>query len=57
MPPDDVIKEGFPELTKSQFIQKFFDNNDQLIVTVLDFHFTEQPKLKQPLKGIQLTLF
>lgn len=56
MPESDVIKEGFPELSKSQFIHKFFDGNDDLIVTVLDFHFTEFIDHK-PYLGIQLELF
>jgi hypothetical protein len=39
MPDSDVIAEGFPELTKQQFIDRFFDGDSDRVVWVVRFHF------------------
>jgi hypothetical protein len=39
MPEADLQAEGFPELSKVEFIDRFFDGNDQLSVWVLRFEF------------------
>jgi hypothetical protein len=40
MPAADVVAEGFPELSKEEFIERFFDNNPDLVVWVIRFEFT-----------------
>ena len=40
MPAADVVAEGFPELSKEEFIEQFFDNNPDLVVWVIRFEFT-----------------
>lgn len=39
MPEADVIAEGFPELTKTEFIDRFFEGDADLTVWVIRFNF------------------
>jgi len=39
MPMADLIKEGFPELTLAEFIEHYFDGDDQKVVWVIRFKF------------------
>ena len=44
MPIADVALEGFPELSKEEFIAQFFDNNPHEIVWVIRFEFAPFPQ-------------
>ncbi len=39
MPSSELAAEGFPELSKQQFIGKFFEGDNQQIVWVIRFEF------------------
>jgi len=39
MPEADLLAEGFPELSKPEFIEQFFDNKPDLLVWVIRFKF------------------
>ncbi|GGA01898.1 hypothetical protein [Okeania sp. KiyG1] len=39
IPTSDLAAEGFPELSRAEFINKFFDGNDQQIAWVIRFDF------------------
>ncbi|WP_041934377.1 hypothetical protein [Gloeothece verrucosa] len=40
LPESDVIAEGFPHLSKKEFINQFFGGDDSLTVWVIRFNFT-----------------
>ncbi|WP_413167997.1 hypothetical protein ACL6C3_14875 [Capilliphycus salinus ALCB114379] len=42
MPLSDLAAEGFPELNRQEFIERFFKGNDQQQVWVIRFKFTSQ---------------
>ncbi|NEO57411.1 MAG: hypothetical protein F6K54_32645 [Okeania sp. SIO3B5] len=50
MPDSDLKLEGFPRLSKRQFVDKFFDADDQQVVWVIRFEFI--PLDSESLKGI-----
>lgn len=39
MPASDLVREGFPELSKEKFIERFFNGDDSQFVWVLRFEF------------------
>ena len=45
MPESDLVVEGFPELTKEEFIRRFFKGDDSQEVWVLRFEFSPFPEL------------
>ena len=40
MPESDLSLEGFPQLSKSEFIDRFFGGDSSMVVWVLRFNFT-----------------
>lgn len=48
MPLSDLALEGFPNMSKSEFIDRFFDGNPHLAVWVIRFKFEPLEPIKNP---------